>query len=145
MKQFVNTLKIKGLTKTQDGFVKDKFGRILKIKYNDILNDFGRNISKKENFRLSDKDKKQVLNFLKLHNIRLNAVKNKILRDAYNDESLISKTTPAKAHISRSDESDNDDMPTTSGYQKSKKKKPDDEASWKEVRTYWKENFSNDD
>ena len=143
VKQFINTLKDAGINKPPDGFIKDKFGRKLKIKYDDILNDFGRN-SKRESFKLNDNDKSQIINFLKINMVGSNNVKNKILRDAYHDKSLISKTTPSKGSIKWSSESNNDDIPTTSGYQKSKKKKRE-ETSWKDIKTYWNENVSDDD
>lgn len=59
MKDFKKQLTSNGFKRSSDGMLIDSNGQKTNLDYDKVLNDFGRNISSKGSFLLSDSEKKQ--------------------------------------------------------------------------------------
>ena len=99
-----NALEDNGFKENADGFLVSADGKATGVKYKDVLNDFGRNISSSKSYNLNDQDKARVINLLKKSGFNRSSIKNGRLRVAFNVQDIsqdiyrtqIKKMTPLK-------------------------------------------------
>ena len=113
VKSFKKRLLTKNIKSSSDGFLISSTGKKTNIPFDSVLNDFGRNIKKKGNFKLSNLQKNRVMSMLGNAGFAQYNIPNKQIRLAYgtNQPSLrkymIKKTSPLKPKrkvIKQSDE-----------------------------------------
>ena len=105
VRDFKNALEANGFREGADGFMVSEDGKSMGVKYKDVLNDFGRNISSLKSYCLNDQDKVRVVNLLKKSGFNRSGIKNARLRVAFDVQDVsqdafrnqIMRTTPLKS------------------------------------------------
>ena len=101
VKHFEKRLEAKGFKSSKDGFLVANGKKKNNIPYEDVLNDFGRNIKSKSNFRLSEQEKRTI-RLLSDSGFAQYLIPNRQLKLAYGTsmpdirEHLIAQTSPMK-------------------------------------------------
>ena len=134
VKQFEKRLKTKNIKSSKDGFLITHNGKKTNIPYEAVLNDSGRNIEKKSNFMLSEKEKNRVMRILGDSGFAQYNIPNKKIKTAYGTNQpdlrkyLVEETSPMKKRKKAKYE------PSTSG-----------EIPWHKIKRKIYENISDDD
>ena len=105
VRDFKNALEANGFREGADGFMVSGDGKSTGVKYKDVLNHFGRNISSLKSYHLNDWDKVRVVNLLKKSGFNRSGIKNAGSRVAFDVQDIsqdafrsqIMRTTPLKS------------------------------------------------
>ena len=80
---FQSRLSSKGIRRSKDGFLTTPQGKKTNILFDNVLNDFGKNIKKPSNFKLAENEKNRVLRILGESGFAQYNIPNKVIERAY--------------------------------------------------------------
>ena len=105
VRDFKNAFEANGFREGADGFMVSGDGKSTGVKYKDVFNDSGRNISSSKRYNLNDQDKVRVVSLLKKSGFNRSGINNARLRVAFDVQDVsrdafrnqIMRMTPLKS------------------------------------------------